>query len=411
MLIPKTNFYLKNINDLQPTLISLQIKFNGHRVFMSTGEKVLPTDWDSIQHRAKGKQYSELNFWLDKIDNDAKTIFRNFNVENIVPNAQMVQEILKRKIDNTPEPAKPIEIKLTFLKFIEQYIEETKAVRKHETIKAYKTTFNHLINYSRLYDKKVDFENIDIDFYYGFTDYISKDLGNAKNTVAKHIKTIKSFLNEATDRGLNQNLSFRTKSFKKVTEQVDKIYLTIDEIQKIYELDLSKTKTREFVRDLFVISCYSGLRYSDFIRIRKEDIKDGRMHIRTAKTDQKVVIPIAPIVGEIFKKYNYNLPKEISNQKMNQILKEIGEMAELNEDVVITKTEGGRRIQKIFKKFELISAHCGRRSFATNAYKSGMHSISIMKITGHTSEKTFLGYIRISQEENAELLSEHKFFK
>lgn len=410
MLIPKTNFYLKNTNDLQPTLISLQIKFNGHRVFMSTGEKVLPTDWDSIQHRAKGKQYSDLNFWLDKIDNDAKTIFRNFNVENIVPNAQMVQEILKRKIDNTPEPAKPIEIKLTFVKFIEQYIEETKAVRKHETIKAYKTTLNHLLNYSRLYDKKVDFENIDLDFYYGFTDYISKDLGNAKNTVAKHIKTIKSFLNEATDRGLNQNLSFRTKSFKKVTEQVDKIYLTIDEIQKIYQLDLSKTKTKEFVRDLFVISCYTGLRYSDLIRIRKEDLGKGKLNMRTTKTDQKVVIPIAPIVDTILKKYNYTLPKEISNQKMNQILKEIGEMAELNEDVVITKTEGGRRIQKTFKKYELISAHCGRRSFATNAYKSGMHSISIMKITGHTSEKTFLGYIRISQEENAELLSEHEFF-
>lgn len=410
MLIPKTNFYLKNINDHQPTLISLQLKFNGHRVVMSTGEKILPSHWNFEQQRAKGKEYSELNYWLDKIDNDAKAIFRSFNIDNIVPNAQIVQESLRRKLDNTPEPVKEKDTKITFVKFIQQFIEETKSVRKPETTKAYKSTLNHLLNYSKLYEKAIDFENIDLEFYYGFSDYISNDLGNSKNTVAKQIKTIKSFLNEATDRGLNNNLTFRTKSFKKVTEHVDKIYLTKEEIKRLYLLDLSKTKTKEFVRDLFIISCFTGLRYSDFISIRKEDLGNGKMTIRTTKTDQKVVIPVAPIVESILRKYNYTLPREISNQKMNQILKELGSLAEINDDVVITKTEGGRRKQKAYKKFELISAHCGRRSFATNAYKDGIPAISIMKITGHTSEKAFLGYIRISQEENAELLKDHAFF-
>ena len=93
------------------------------------------------------------------------------------------------------------------------------------------------------------------------------------------------------------------------------------------------------------------------------------------------------------------------------MLKEIGELAGIDETVVLTKTKGGKRVQEVYKKYELISAHCGRRSFATNAYKDKLPAISIMKITGHTSEKAFLGYIRISQEENATLLKSHAFFQ
>jgi integrase len=410
MYIPEAKFYLKSLNVDEPTLISLQIKFNGHRVFMSTGEKVHPKKWDFNTQRGVGKENGDLNFWLNKIATEVSTLFRNYNIDGVSPDAALVQRQLKEKLDNTPAPVKQAEVKMTFVKFIEQYIEQSKSVKKHETIKAYRTTLNHLLNYSKTYRKPIDFENIHLDFYYDFTDYIAKDLGNSKNTVAKQVKTIKTFMNEATDRGLNTNLAFKSRSFKKVTEVVDKIYLTKEEIEKIYKLDLSKTKTKEIVRDLFVVSCYTGLRFSDFTNIKKEDIRDEKIFMKTNKTDQYVVIPIASIVKEILKKYNHNLPAEISNQKMNEYLKEIGEMAEINDPIVITKTKSGKRIQATFKKHQLISAHCGRRSFATNAYKDKVPAISIMKITGHTSEKAFLGYIRISQEENAELMKGHRFF-
>lgn len=410
MYIPETRYYLKSISAAEPTLISLQLKFYGHRVFMSTGEKIHPKKWDFNKQRGLSKENSDLNYWLDKIDNEVKSIFRNLNIDGTPPTAELVQTLLKAKIDNTPEPIEPAKIKLTFLSFIEKFIEEIKSLRKQETIKGYKTTRNHLINYSKLYNKPVDFEDIDMEFYYGFSDYLAKDLGNTKNTVSKHIKTIKTFLNDATDRGFNVNLAFKLRSFKKVTEVVDKIYLTKDEIQRIYQLDLSATKTRESVRDLFIISCYTGLRFSDLLQIKNEDIKNNQFHIRTTKTDQLVVIPIAPIVMQILKKYNNNLPKGISNQKMNDFLKDLGKDAKIDEQIVITKTLAGKRLQQTFKKYELISAHCGRRSFATNAYKDKVPAISIMKITGHTSEKAFLGYIRISQEENAALLKDHDFF-
>lgn len=411
MYIPDTKYYLKSINAQEPTLISLQLKFFGHRVFMSTGEKIHPKNWDFNKQRAIGKENADLNFWLDKIDSEVKTIFRNLNIDGIAPTGELVQNMLRLKINNVPIPIPTIEPQPTFIGFIEKYLNEASAVRKAETLKGYKSTRNHLISYSRLYNKPIDFDHINMEFYYSFSDYLAKDLGNSKNTVSKHIKTIKTFLNEATERGLNSNMAFKSKSFKKITEVVDKIYLTKEEIQRIYSLDLSKKKVQEAVRDLFIVSCYTGLRFSDLIRVQKEDIKDNQLHIRTTKTDQFVVIPLAPIVLAILKKYSFNLPGNISNAKMNQLLKEIGNAAGLDEPIVITKTKGGKRTQQTYKKYELISVHCGRRSFATNAYKEKIPAISIMKITGHTSEKAFLGYIRISQEENARLLKDYEFFK
>ena len=209
MLIPKANFYLKVPTATEATLISLQIKFNGYRVNMSTGEKILPDKWDFVNHRGIGKENSDLNFWLNKISHEVETIFRNFNIDQIVPTQELVLTLLREKLSNTPVSATVVAQRLTFIKFIEKYVEDAKAVRKNETIKGYKTTINHLQNYSKLYCKAVDFDNIDMDFYYAFSDYLAKDLGNGKNTVAKHIKTIKTFLNEATDRGLNANMAFR----------------------------------------------------------------------------------------------------------------------------------------------------------------------------------------------------------
>lgn len=411
MFIPQARFYLKNINTEEPTLISLQIKFNGHRVFMSTGEKIAPAKWNFEKQRGIGNENSDLNYWLNKIDTEVASIFRNLNIDGVTPTGELVQNLLKEKLDNTPPTSKPIEKPKTLFDFISEYIEQSKAIKKHETIKAYKTTFNHLTSYSILYNKGVDFADINMDFYHSFTHYLSTDLGNSKNTVAKQIKTIKTFMNEATDRGLNTNLTFRNKSFKKSTETVDKIYLTKEEIDLLYNFDLSSTKAQERVRDLFIVSCYTGLRFSDFTEIKKENIVGNQIRIRTKKTDHYVVIPIASRVQFILDKYNYCLPTSISNAKMNKHLKDIGAKAGIDDPVVITKTEGGRRVQRTYRKWELMTAHCGRRSFATNAYKDNVPTISIMKLTGHTSEKAFLGYIRISQEENAELLQEHNFFK
>ena len=220
-------------------------------------------------------------------------------------------------------------------------------------------------------------------------------------------------MNEAVDRNLTKNLEYRNKKFRVLEEQVDKIYLTQKELKVIYEMQLTGIYQKlEKVRDLFIIACYTGLRFSDLIQVRPENINDvgTQIKVRTEKTSEIVIIPLHPLVKNIITKYKGHLPSVISNQKMNEYLKEIGELAELNTSVKIAITRGGKTENDISKKWELITTHTARRSFATNAFLMDVPTISIMKITGHRTEKSFMKYIRISQEENANKLLTHKFF-
>ena len=132
--------------------------------------------------------------------------------------------------------------------------------------------------------------------------------------------------------------------------------------------------------------------------------------VKTQKTDELVLIPMNRIVCEIIEKYEGNLPNAISNQKMNDYLKEVGQLAKIKEVIEKVSTKGGKRIREKFYKYELITVHTARRSFATNAYLFNVPAISIMKITGHRTEKNFLKYIKISQEDNANKLINHPFF-
>ncbi|MEJ7823696.1 MAG: site-specific integrase, partial [Chitinophagaceae bacterium] len=160
------------------------------------------------------------------------------------------------------------------------------------------------------------------------------------------------------------------------------------------------------------VACYTGLRFSDLIQIRTENIINEGKHIkvRTEKTGENVIVPIHKFVKAIIKKYQGGLPSAISNQKMNDYLKEIAELAGIDSVIKSSITRGGRTQTTINKKFDLVTTHTARRSFATNTYLQDMPAISIMKFTGHRTEKSFLKYIRISQEDNADKLSSHPFF-
>jgi integrase len=175
-----------------------------------------------------------------------------------------------------------------------------------------------------------------------------------------------------------------------------------------------KTQPRlDRVRDLFIIGCYTGLRFSDLKQLKDENLTDNRtrIRIRTEKTGELVIIPLHPFVKAILRKHNGIPPEALTNQKMNDYLKEIGEWAGIDETVVLHFTKGGQRVTETYKKYQLITTHTARRSFATNAYLQDVPTISIMKITGHRTEKSFMKYIKISQEDNANKLINHPFFK
>jgi len=204
---------------------------------------------------------------------------------------------------------------------------------------------------------------------------------------------------------------FKSRSFRRPTEDVYKIFLTKEEINVIANLNLQNDRLKEIVRDYFVIGCSTSLRYSDLVRIRRENVRGTFICMITAKTGQEVVIPISPLVQSIFEKYDFVLPKAPCNQVFNRCTKEVGKIAGLTEKVTFTKTIGGVKQTLSKEKWQLLSSHVGRRSLVSNCILEGINTSSIMLISGHKSHKVFQGYVRVNQQQNAEVLSKHPFFK
>jgi site-specific recombinase XerD len=422
----KFNFNLREPNSKEETTIHLIVRWNNKRLVIPTKERIDPKFWETdkkkrnFQRAKETKQfaeYPEFNTRLRKIEDDAKDVFRQYENDNdhAQPSIEELRELLNKKINPSTK-----ESKTDFFSFINKFITEAPnrvndKTGKHfskSTIQAYKNTLKILSEFKKQKNKRIDFDTIDLDFYQDFTEYLSQTEGFAINTIGKHIKTIKTFLNEATERGLNKHYQFRSKRFKVVSEKTESIYLNEKELEEIYSLDLSDNDRLNKVRDLFLVGCWTGLRFSDFTRLSIENIKEDFIEIETKKTLEPVVIPIHETVKKIMEKYkseySNSLPPSISNVKMNQYLKELGKKVEsLHIQTNTNITKAGVNISRNVKKYEMITTHTARRSFATNLYIDGLPTATIMKITGHRTEKAFMKYIKITPNENAKLLQLH----
>ena len=197
------------------------------------------------------------------------------------------------------------------------------------------------------------------------------------------------------------------KSFIKPTEEAENVYLSTQELADLEKLDLSFNPSYDKVRDLFLIGCHTGLRMSDFSRLTSDHIKEGFITIEQKKTKHNVVIPVHSVVKKILKKYNGDLPSAISGQKFNEYLKEISKkVPALRGNESKRQTRGGFKTITTLHKWEMISSHTARRSFCTNEYLKGTPALTIMKVSGHKTESSFLKYIKISSKEHAEKMKQ-----
>lgn len=417
----KFNFNLREKSKVGETPIVLIIRFDGERIKYPTGKTIQPKFWnvkDQLARQVKEfPQAKVFNEGLINLKGTAKKTFLKLEAELERPPHK--KEYLER-LDKELEKGEPqIEaINYTFLGLFKKFIQDSETGLRltdkgkrfeKRTIQKYNTTYSRLEDFGKNYN--LTFESIDKNFYSKFIAFLNKK-GYTLNTVGKYIQSLKTFLTYATENGYNTNLFFQSKQFKAHQVQGFSIYLTEKEIKAMYEKDLSKTPHLERVRDLFVVGCWTGLRYSDFTAIKEENIDGNFLHIKTFKTGEKVVIPIHPLVREIMNKYkgqySNSLPPAISNQKMNTYLKTIAESVEaLKVNIDAEYQKGGFKVTETKKKHELITTHTARRSFSTNVYKSGFPAINLMKITGHKTEKAFLLYIKVTPEENAQKLLEH----
>ncbi|PZX60197.1 site-specific recombinase XerD [Algoriphagus ratkowskyi] len=408
--------------------ISAIVSVKGKRKRLSTDQVVYPWNWDNeakprkaiylndrelkklgIERKAfpplMESEVKSINTELDKIELKLTELDDQFRGNKITFSVEMlVESYLKSKTEVT----KKEEPKGVVFDFIERYIEDHKNTRVQGSLGVYKSLRKHLKNYeSAKRENKVRFEKIDYQFMQGFRSFLVdwqevtkkgtvRTLNNI--TIAKQISTLKTFLGYAQKHGIEVNQNYKGFNLKK--DDLEVIALTEREFQSLLDLDLSDNKRLDQVRDVFCFSCASGLRYSDLKNLRWENVKGMELNIRVQKTTKLLTVPLTPQAYDILVKYKdmlIPLPV-ISNQKMNDYLKELAKLAEINEPTEIIRFRGNNKIVKIFQKWELISVHAGRKSFATLSLEKGVPAETVMSTTGHTSYASFQRYVKVTEE-------------
>lgn len=397
-------------SDLE-TLVLVKGYLNSKRLTYSTGIKICPDKWDFDKElpkasRTDAAQKTKRNT-LVKFKADVSALISDLEYKG-----KLSIPHLRKKLDEYF--SRRAQDDLTLFGFIDTFMQRLRDEgRAEHTIRNYRVDFNHIKAYASHKNKALDFDMIDLDFHSDLIAYLRNEKKLSENSIGKVIASLKTLLNEATEKGINKNMQFRSRHFTKPSEKTTSVYLTEKEIQNIKELDLTKeNKGINTTRDIFVVCCYLGLRYSDVGKIKPEFLTNNQITVNTQKTGAKVVIPLHPTAKEILEKYNYCFEGVMLNRRTaNKYLKRIAKLAGINQAISVPKKQRGMRYDTTKPKYELIGTHTARRSFATNAYLAGVPAISIMKVTGHTTEVAFLKYIKISEEQNANLLSAHPFFR
>ncbi len=304
-------------------------------------------------------------------------------------------------------------IKIYFIDWIDKFIEEApKRLYKGKllspkTIQQYTVTLKKLQAYEKA-NEKLRFENIDLKFHRNFIHFCRSVENLGDNSISGHIKNIKMWCKNIELEGLPMSPQYKHSEFSGIQTETKDIYLTETEINKIFNHDFKNDIRLSNTRDLFIIGLRTGLRVSDFLRLEKNNLDKKNITIVTTKTKQKVIIPIHKQVSQILESRNGEFPHTISEQKFNKNVKDVCKEAGLVEVVDGAKmnSKTNRKEKGSFAKWELVSSHTCRRSFATNLY-GHLPNKTIMAVTGHATETQFLQYIKITNDEFAEILGTH----
>ena len=272
----------------------------------------------------------------------------------------------------------------------------------------YKVLMKHVNDFSDKYGCTIYTNSVTEDFIEDFIWYL-RDKNMRNNTVKGLIEKIKAMTKKAGNYGYAVNRTFDEISVPE--EDTCSIALSMNEITRIYYYT-GLTKKQEKIRDLFIVGCLTGMRYSDYSTLTSDNIQKDIIIKKTKKTGVTVHVPVHSYIKELLEKYNGELPKDISIQHFNRSIKTICKKIGLTDKVVFTRTVGHNVVTDTYEMWQVISSHTARRSAATNMYNSGrMKTLQIMLITGHTTEKNFFRYIKIGREENAKNISTDLFFR
>ncbi|MCE1167811.1 MAG: site-specific integrase [Sphingobacteriia bacterium] len=427
MIAPK--FYLQ-YKERPVTSIIMEILQFGKRYKMAVGFSVAPKFWnaDKMRCRAKGDNPDAfiINEALDLYQRITIELFKSYIKELKVPTTEQFRNDVKNTIDEMNGVTKELAKDDRLLPWATKFKEEVS--RADRTLIRHQTTINLLQEYQKVKKTTLRFSDIDISFYESLKRWMFSK-GYSVNYFGDMVKNIKVFMNEAAERGLHENTGHQSKKFKVVSEEADTIYLNIDKLKKLFELEITPELISEHqtdqrshniqrriaslvdCRDLFIIGSFTALRFSDFSTLENIKAEDEFIIKRALKTGTSTTIPMHPYIREILKRRGDTLPPPISNQKMNDALHLLCKITGFTDIINVTRTERGKLVTKAVPEYELITTHTARRSGCTNMYLAGIPIRTNMNFSGHKTLTSIMKYIKADSLEDAMKMKDHPFCK
>lgn len=412
----KVHFNLKQMCDAEKlTQVMLVMTLSGRRVRLYTGLRVKPRFWDKAAYRCRPdgrvsrrdrELLEHINRQLDRMeqavdDTDERLAARG---------EYLTESVLRHVVGETRSLADRSGHPLLYLRQLAQdYVKEVnrRGRRGNENSKnTYLTALGRLEDYDRTRKVPIgSFEDFDRRFFADFTNYLYKyrfgknlEKNYTQNTVVNTLKVIKNLLHRAYDNEMTSNDYFRRVQTSLPADVSEPVYLREEEISELAAVETRDGAERE-VRDMFVIACYTALRFSDLRRLNEAEIDKGVISLYQTKTKEKVTIPILKEIAPLVGRYRREGFPVIDKAKANRIIRVLAERSRLDETVSYREVRGGRATLHTAPKYRLISFHTARRSCVTNLYKRGYPANYIMTLSGHRSMQAFQRYMRASSKE------------
>jgi integrase len=376
------------------------------------GYSIEPAKWDTKTRRAipgtknKFKQSAnEINKAIANNEAWVDDFFARFELlENRIPTEKEIKDahklFLGKEIDKSKDSQSNVVTENDFYKIYDRFVKEQSLLNSWS--KSHKDRHGTVKNHLSEYKSDLSFKDITKETMISFlNDLFDKDLCNT--TISKLLSYFRNFLSWAFDEGYytgNQHIKFKPKLKGSDGSHKTVIYLSWEELMTLYNFKLPADKNYlERVRDVLCFCSFTGLRYSDAFNLSKADVQKERISVITQKTVDPLYIELNDYSTALLKKYE-SLPitkalPVISNQKMNEYIKELGELAGLKTPTKIVHFKNSERIEEIHPKYAVLTTHCGRRTFIVLGLTLGVPLAVIMKWTGHKSYASMKPYIKI----------------
>lgn len=399
--------------------IRMRVNFASKRIEFTTGYRIDAAKWDADKQRVKNgcsnklkQSASEINASLLEYYMEIQSIFKRFEVEDVMPTPEQIKEAFNALHKPVSEEHKPKKEALPcdFFQVFDDFVEDCGRQNNwtDSTFEKFAAVKNHLTNFR---------EGLTFEFFdeRGLNDYVGylRDVKEMRNTtIGKQLSFLKWFLRWAFKKGVHQNNAYDSYKPKLKSTQKKIIFLTWNELNRLREFKIPSNKQAlERVRDVFLFQCFTGLRYSDVFNLRRSDIKGDHIEVTTVKTSDSLIIELNNHSKAILDKYkdvafeDDKVLPVITNQKMNDYLKELAELAGIDEPIRQTYYKGNERIDEVTPKYALLGTHAGRRTFICNALALGIPPQVVMKWTGHSDYKAMKPYIDIADDIKANAMS------